>query len=69
MAFNSIIILPLRLTQALFAIIVLGVLAYSAHDWTWGHWSPDEINFLIFCSVWYGLISLSLPPLNISLPY
>ncbi|KAK3077419.1 hypothetical protein LTS18_010309, partial [Coniosporium uncinatum] len=49
MAFNF--VLPVRIVQAVFAIIVLGVLAYAAHDWSqW--WSPSSVNFLIFTSVW-----------------
>ncbi|KAG0645993.1 hypothetical protein D0Z07_7895 [Hyphodiscus hymeniophilus] len=52
MAFHyTALLLPIRVLQALFAIIVLGVLAYASNDWAWD-WSPSEINFLIFVSVW-----------------
>ncbi|KAI9840787.1 MAG: Peroxisomal membrane protein pex16 [Sclerophora amabilis] len=53
MAFNF--TLPIRIAQAVFVIVVLGLTAYVAH------WinnprtparSPDENNFLIFTSVW-----------------
>lgn len=50
MAFYEVLTLPLRITQAVFAIIVLGVLAYASNDWWWS--SPSQINFLIFTSVW-----------------
>jgi len=43
--------LPIRIIQAVFAIIVLGVLAYASSSWAWW-WSPSQINFLIFTSVW-----------------
>jgi len=46
--------LPLRITQAVFAIIVLGLTAFVA-NWWGGFWhdiSPAEINFLLFCAVW-----------------
>ncbi|KAF2097112.1 hypothetical protein NA57DRAFT_77367 [Rhizodiscina lignyota] len=46
--------LPLRATQAVFTVIVLGLTAYVSNWWN-GYWhdmSPDEINFLLFCSVW-----------------
>ncbi|KAH7309242.1 membrane-associating domain-containing protein [Rhexocercosporidium sp. MPI-PUGE-AT-0058] len=50
MGFNyAILILPIRVVQAVFAIIVLGTLAYAA-DTFWD--SPSEVNFLIFASVW-----------------
>ncbi|KUJ16649.1 uncharacterized protein LY89DRAFT_685552 [Mollisia scopiformis] len=51
MAFIEALILPLRVIQAVFAIIVLGVLAYAANDWAY-YWSPSQVNFLIFTSVW-----------------
>jgi len=51
MAFIEALILPIRIVQTVFAIIVLGVLAYAANDWAW-YWSPSQINFLIFASVW-----------------
>jgi len=46
--------LPLRIVQGVFAIIVLGLTAYVA-NWWGGHWhqfSPSEVNFLVFTSVW-----------------
>ncbi|KAI9689384.1 MAG: hypothetical protein M1822_010035 [Bathelium mastoideum] len=58
--------LPLRIAQAVFAIIVLGLTAYVA-NWWGGYWramSPSEINFLIFASVWsiLALIYLVVAP-------
>jgi len=55
MAFNF--TLPLRVAQAIITIIVLGLTAYVASDWSgssrWsGSWSPSSINFLLFTSVW-----------------
>lgn len=66
MAFNSIIILPLRITQALFALLVLILLAYSSHNWSYYSYSPSSINFLIFVSVWtlLALIYLILAPMR-----
>lgn len=52
MAFNF--TLPMRIAQAVFTIVVLGLTAYVC-DWWTSHWhanSPAEINFLIFTSVW-----------------
>lgn len=52
MAFNY--TLPLRIAQGIFSIVVLGLMAYVANWWS-GHWnqfSPSEVNFLIFSSVW-----------------
>ncbi|KAI9051707.1 hypothetical protein LZ554_004747 [Drepanopeziza brunnea f. sp. 'monogermtubi'] len=63
MAFNySILILPIRAIQAVFSLIVLGVLAYAANHW--GGSSPSSVNFLIFTSVWtlLALIYLILAP-------
>jgi hypothetical protein len=85
MAFNTIFILPLRVAQALFAVIVLGVLAYcksshisnppflfpqhplspslhstnallAANAWRYAHWTPSQISFMIFCSIWTFLV-------------
>ncbi|KAK8199981.1 uncharacterized protein BKA78DRAFT_291546 [Phyllosticta capitalensis] len=56
MAFNW--LLPLRITQAVFTIIVLGLVAFVSNWWT-SHWfatSPAEVNFLIFTSVWTILV-------------
>lgn len=66
MAFNNIIILPIRITQAVFSFIILCVLAYSAHAWTYASWTPSQISFLIFCAVWtlLALIYLILAPLR-----
>ncbi|KAG9240934.1 membrane-associating domain-containing protein [Calycina marina] len=44
--------LPIRAVQAIFAIIVLGLLAYASDEWFWYWTSPSQINFLIFTSVW-----------------
>lgn len=49
--------LPIRIVQALFAVIVLGVLAYASSNWAWW-WSPSQINFLIFAAVW-SLLALA----------
>ncbi|KAK7546245.1 membrane-associating domain-containing protein [Phyllosticta citricarpa] len=52
MAFNW--LLPLRIAQAVFTIIVLGLVSFVSNWWT-NHWfadSPAEVNFLIFTSVW-----------------
>ncbi|KAF1990631.1 hypothetical protein K402DRAFT_324260 [Aulographum hederae CBS 113979] len=61
-------ILPLRIAQTVFAIIVLGLTAYVANWWT-GYWhdsAPAEINFLLFASVWslVALIYLVVAPLK-----
>ncbi|KAF2788539.1 hypothetical protein K505DRAFT_328861 [Melanomma pulvis-pyrius CBS 109.77] len=47
-------VLPLRAVQAVFSIIVLGLTAYivDASTSPWYSWSPDSVNFLLFCSVW-----------------
>jgi len=41
--------LPLRIVQAVLAIIILGLTAYIV-DVTWG--TPDSVNFMLFTSVW-----------------
>ncbi|ESZ97132.1 hypothetical protein SBOR_2490 [Sclerotinia borealis F-4128] len=55
--------LPLRIVQAVFSIIVLGLTAYAADSWSYW-WSPDSVNFLIFTSVWtlLALIYLIVSP-------
>jgi len=52
MAFNF--TLPLRVAQALLAILVLGLTAYVVSNWNgpYGAGSPTEANFLLFVSVW-----------------
>ncbi|QDS68448.1 hypothetical protein FKW77_010815 [Venturia effusa] len=52
MAFNY--TLPLRIAQALLAILVLGLMAYVVSEWNgpYGTWSPTEANFFLFVSVW-----------------
>ncbi|KAE9980280.1 hypothetical protein EG327_006638 [Venturia inaequalis] len=52
MAFNF--TLPLRIAQALLAILILGLMSYVVSNWNgpYGNWSPAEANFLLFCSVW-----------------
>jgi len=42
-------ILPLRIVQAVLAIIVLGLTAYVV-DVTWGGW--HSVNFMLFTSIW-----------------
>ncbi|KAG4442556.1 hypothetical protein IFR05_001968 [Cadophora sp. M221] len=62
MGFNyAILILPIRVVQAVFAIIVLGSLAYTADK---AYKSPSEVSFLIFASVWtlLALVYLLLAP-------
>jgi len=56
-------VLPLRIVQAVFAVIVLGLMAYAADDWAYW-WSPDQVNFLLFTSVWtlLALLYLVLAP-------
>ncbi|KAI9752969.1 MAG: hypothetical protein M4579_005401 [Chaenotheca gracillima] len=65
MAFNF--TLPIRIVQAIFNVIVLGLTAYVAnwynHPRTSGG-SPSEVNFLIFTSIWtfFALAYLILSP-------
>lgn len=59
--------LPLRIVQAVLAIIVLGLTGYVAHWWG-GYWhasSPSEINFLVFSAIWtiLALLYLGLSPM------
>jgi len=63
MGFNSaFIVLPLRIAQAILAIIVLGLTGYVANWWSnyWHALSPSQINFLLFCAVWSVLVLLYL---------
>ncbi|QSZ31581.1 hypothetical protein DSL72_001148 [Monilinia vaccinii-corymbosi] len=55
--------LPLRIVQAVFAVIVLGLMSYAADAWSYW-WSPDSVNFLVFASVWtlLALIYLVVSP-------
>jgi hypothetical protein len=66
MAFNQIIILPIRIAQTLFALIILCVLAYSAHNWSYHTFTPSQISFNIFASVWtlLALVYLVLAPIS-----
>ncbi|KFX97105.1 hypothetical protein O988_05033 [Pseudogymnoascus sp. VKM F-3808] len=48
MALMETILFPVRVVQALFAIIVLGLLADVTTNW----YTASEVNFLIFTSVW-----------------
>jgi hypothetical protein len=88
MAIGFNLLLVLRVVQAVFAIIILGLTAYGnfpantqqcdvhpltysiivAHWWSgyWHSYSPSEVNFLIFASVWtlLALIYLFLTPLR-----
>ncbi|KAK2623540.1 hypothetical protein QTJ16_007094 [Diplocarpon rosae] len=64
MAFNySILLLPIRAAQAVFALIVLGTLAY-VNNVPFAS-SPSWINFLLFCAVWtlLALVYLLLAPI------
>ncbi|XMA10854.1 hypothetical protein WAI453_003645 [Rhynchosporium graminicola] len=55
MGFNyQILILPIRVLQAVFAIIVLGTLAYAASTF---YNSPSSVSFLIFTSI-FTLLAL-----------
>jgi len=58
MAFNF--MLPVRIAQALFAIIVLGLSADVASWWDafYSDISPSQINFLLFCGVWTCAIAV-----------
>ncbi|TVY32621.1 hypothetical protein LSUB1_G008375 [Lachnellula subtilissima] len=51
-------ILPVRIVQGVFTIIILGLTAYVVNSWstptnwyTYPH-SPSQANFLLFCSIW-----------------
>jgi len=46
-------ILPLRIIQAVFAIILLGLTAFVVN--VTGGWF-DAVNFLLFCSIWTILV-------------
>ncbi|KAL1311154.1 hypothetical protein AAFC00_001356 [Neodothiora populina] len=68
MALGFNILLPIRIAQAVLAIIVLGLTAYVT-NWWHGYWrslGPDEVNFLVFASVWtiLALIYLVLAPMR-----
>jgi len=54
------LLLPLRITQGTFAIIILGLSSYVAHwyDADTLTASPSQINFLIFLSL-FSLVSLA----------
>lgn len=58
MPFVDVAILPLRAVQALFSIIVLGLTAYiiDAYRGPVGGWSPDSVDFMLFCSIWTLLV-------------
>ncbi|UPX18488.1 uncharacterized protein EKO05_0008787 [Ascochyta rabiei] len=61
---------PVRGTQVIFAIIVLGLMAYVSSWWT-SHWrqsSPAQVSFLVFVPVWslLTLIPIFLIPLKFS---
>jgi len=57
-------VLPVRVAQLAFTIIVLGLTAYVANEYngtsyynggyyySHGNASPSQVNFLIFCAVW-----------------
>jgi len=55
MAALEIFLFPVRIVQGIFAIIVLGTLAFTANAWDGDYFvysTPSEISFLLFCSVW-----------------
>lgn len=56
------ILLPLRIAQAVLAIIVLGLTAYVINAWSGSlygyHWSPSQADFLLFCSIWSKSLAL-----------
>ncbi|TAQ83460.1 hypothetical protein B7494_g8216 [Chlorociboria aeruginascens] len=56
--------LHLRVVQGLFAVIILGLMAY-VNSWSY-YWSPSSANFLLFVSVWtlLTLLYLTLAPLH-----
>ncbi|ERF70337.1 hypothetical protein EPUS_07602 [Endocarpon pusillum Z07020] len=56
MAFNF--MLPLRITQFILGLLVLGLEAYVASWWNRFtlYRSPDRVNFLIFAGIWTALI-------------
>ncbi|KAF1809377.1 hypothetical protein P152DRAFT_461564 [Eremomyces bilateralis CBS 781.70] len=49
-------ILPLRAAQGVLALLLLGLTAYAASDWADGVWSPSDLNFNVFASVWTLLV-------------
>ncbi|KAH8811182.1 membrane-associating domain-containing protein [Xylogone sp. PMI_703] len=59
-------IFPVRVVQAVFDIIILGLMAYIVNDWAWGTWSPSQANFMLFCSVWtiLALVYLVFAPIH-----
>jgi len=59
MAFLDVAVLPLRAVQVVFSIIVLGLTAYviNAFNTPYGwDWSPDSVDFMLFCSIWTLLV-------------
>ncbi|KAJ4301698.1 hypothetical protein N0V90_003791 [Kalmusia sp. IMI 367209] len=52
MPFLDVAVLPLRAVQALFSIIVLGLTAYIIDEYRAAWWSPDSVDFMLFCSIW-----------------
>ncbi|GAB7366630.1 hypothetical protein MBLNU230_g8614t1 [Neophaeotheca triangularis] len=59
---TSKITLGLRIAQAIFAIIVLGLTAYVASWWSsyWNSTAPAQISFLLFTSIWTLLVLIYL---------
>ncbi|QGA19318.1 hypothetical protein EYB26_007007 [Talaromyces marneffei] len=52
-------VLPVRIVQAVFAIIILGLTAYAINvelEWSW--YSSNTINFDLFNSIWTLLVAL-----------
>lgn len=59
MAFDSApFVYPLRIVQAIFGIIVLGLMSYVISNFNWHgvSYSPSQANFLLFCSIWTVLV-------------
>lgn len=42
----------LRGAQGFLALLVLCLMAYVVHSWSYYGWSPSRANFLLFTSVW-----------------
>ncbi|KAF4633017.1 hypothetical protein G7Y89_g5106 [Cudoniella acicularis] len=54
------LVFPLRIAQAILAIIILSLIAYVINSWSapyyYYSWSPSSANFLLFCSIWTILV-------------
>ncbi|OJJ44860.1 hypothetical protein ASPZODRAFT_634619 [Penicilliopsis zonata CBS 506.65] len=59
MAYTSSWVTIVRVVQAIFAVIVLGLTAYVINwDDYYSWWSPSTVNFMLFNSVWTLVIAL-----------